>query len=114
MGQWEGSSRSRTGRAQMCRFVRCGCRERECSSRSPPRRTGCELSPAIAYTHVSFLSASNIIWLCLASLEGLGKLCQISSKLLCQECEGLLEFDMQYHNSHGRIVLNAEAAEEIG
>jgi hypothetical protein len=27
------------------------------------------------------------------------------------ECEGLLEFDMQYHNSHGRIVLNAEAAE---
>jgi hypothetical protein len=28
-----------------------------------------------------------------------------------EECEGLLEFDMQYHNSHGRIVLNAEAAE---
>src|SRR5258705_13458740 len=27
------------------------------------------------------------------------------------ECEGLLEYDMQYHNSHGRIVLNAEAAE---
>jgi hypothetical protein len=27
------------------------------------------------------------------------------------ECEGLLEFEMQYHNSHGRIVLNAEAAE---
>jgi hypothetical protein len=28
-----------------------------------------------------------------------------------EECEGLLEFDMQYHNSHGQIVLNAEAAE---
>ena len=28
-----------------------------------------------------------------------------------EECEGLLEFEMQYHNSHGRIVLNAEAAE---
>ena len=28
-----------------------------------------------------------------------------------EECEGLLEFDMQYHDSHGRIVLNAEAAE---
>ena len=27
-----------------------------------------------------------------------------------EESEGLLEFDMQYHNSHGRIVLNAEAA----
>ena len=27
------------------------------------------------------------------------------------ECEGLLEFEMQYHNSHGRIVLDAEAAE---
>jgi hypothetical protein len=26
-------------------------------------------------------------------------------------CEGLLEYEMQYHNSHGRIVLNAEAAE---
>jgi hypothetical protein len=29
----------------------------------------------------------------------------------CEECEGMLEFDMQYHNSHGRIVLNVEAAE---
>jgi len=28
-----------------------------------------------------------------------------------EECEGLLEYDMQYHDSHGRIVLNAEAAE---
>jgi hypothetical protein len=28
-----------------------------------------------------------------------------------EECEGLLEFEMQYHNSHGRIVLHAEAAE---
>ena len=28
-----------------------------------------------------------------------------------EECEGLLEYDMEYHNSHGRIVLNAEAAE---
>jgi Phage integrase, N-terminal SAM-like domain len=28
-----------------------------------------------------------------------------------EECEGLLEFEMQYHNSHRRIVLNAEAAE---
>jgi len=28
-----------------------------------------------------------------------------------EECEGFLEFDMQYHDSHGRIVLNAEAAE---
>ena len=28
-----------------------------------------------------------------------------------EECEGLLEFDMQYHDSLGRIVLNAEAAE---
>ena len=25
------------------------------------------------------------------------------------ECEGLLEFDMHYHNSHGGIALNAEA-----
>ena len=28
-----------------------------------------------------------------------------------EECEGLLEFDMQHHHSHGRNVLNAEAAE---
>jgi hypothetical protein len=28
-----------------------------------------------------------------------------------EECEGLLEVEMQYHDSHGRIVLNAEAAE---
>ena len=28
-----------------------------------------------------------------------------------EQCEGLLEYDMQYHDSHGRIVLNAEAAE---
>ena len=28
-----------------------------------------------------------------------------------EECEGLLEFDMQDHDSHGRIVLKAEAAE---
>jgi len=28
-----------------------------------------------------------------------------------EECEGLLEYDIQYHNSHGRTVLNAEAAE---
>ena len=34
-----------------------------------------------------------------------------SDKPALEECEGLLEFEMQYHNSHGRIVLNAEAAE---
>ena len=28
-----------------------------------------------------------------------------------KECAGILEFDRQYHDSHGRIVLNAEAAE---
>jgi DnaJ-class molecular chaperone len=28
-----------------------------------------------------------------------------------EECEGLLEYDLQYHNSHGRTVINAEAAE---
>jgi len=28
-----------------------------------------------------------------------------------EECEGVLEYDMQYHDSLGRIVLNAEAAE---
>jgi hypothetical protein len=28
-----------------------------------------------------------------------------------EECEGLLEYDMQYHESHGQTVLNAEAAE---
>jgi hypothetical protein len=28
-----------------------------------------------------------------------------------EECEGLLEYDVQYHNLHGRIVINAEAAE---
>ena len=28
-----------------------------------------------------------------------------------EECEGLLEYDVQYHNSHGRTVVNAEAAE---
>jgi hypothetical protein len=28
-----------------------------------------------------------------------------------EECEGLLEYDMQDHASHGRIVLNAQAAE---
>jgi hypothetical protein len=28
-----------------------------------------------------------------------------------EDCEGLIEYDMQYHDSHGRIVLNAEAAE---
>jgi hypothetical protein len=28
-----------------------------------------------------------------------------------EECEGLLEYDIQYHNSQGRMVLNAEAAE---
>ena len=28
-----------------------------------------------------------------------------------EECEGLLEHEMQYHSSHGRIVLSAEAAE---
>ena len=28
-----------------------------------------------------------------------------------EECEGRLEFDMQYHDSYGRNVLNAEAAE---
>ena len=27
-----------------------------------------------------------------------------------EQCEGLLEYDMQYHDSYGRIVLNAEAA----
>ncbi len=29
----------------------------------------------------------------------------------CEECEGLIEWDMQYHGSHGRTVINAEAAE---
>jgi DnaJ-class molecular chaperone len=28
-----------------------------------------------------------------------------------EQCEGFLEYDMQYHDSHGRTVLNAEAAE---
>jgi hypothetical protein len=28
-----------------------------------------------------------------------------------EECEGLLEYDMEYHDSHGRTVLNAEASE---
>jgi hypothetical protein len=28
-----------------------------------------------------------------------------------EECEGFLEYEMQYHDSHGGIVLNAEAAE---
>ncbi len=28
-----------------------------------------------------------------------------------EECEGLLEYDREYHHSHGRIVVNAEAAE---
>jgi hypothetical protein len=28
-----------------------------------------------------------------------------------EECEGLLEYDVQYHNLHGRSVINAEAAE---
>ncbi len=28
-----------------------------------------------------------------------------------EECEGLIECDMQYHGSHGRTVINAEAAE---
>jgi DnaJ-class molecular chaperone len=28
-----------------------------------------------------------------------------------EECEGLLGYDLQYHESHGRTVLNAEAAE---
>jgi DnaJ-class molecular chaperone len=28
-----------------------------------------------------------------------------------EECEGLLEYDVQYHNAHGRTVINAEAAE---
>jgi hypothetical protein len=28
-----------------------------------------------------------------------------------EECEGLLEYDMEYHRSHGRTVVNAEAAE---
>src|SRR6202034_3282135 len=27
-----------------------------------------------------------------------------------EECEGLLEYDVQYHNLHGRSVINAEAA----
>jgi hypothetical protein len=28
-----------------------------------------------------------------------------------EECEGLIEYEMQYHRSRGRTVLNAEAAE---
>jgi hypothetical protein len=28
-----------------------------------------------------------------------------------EECEGLIEYDMQYHSSHGRTVLNVEGAE---
>jgi DnaJ-class molecular chaperone len=28
-----------------------------------------------------------------------------------EECEGLLEYDVQYHNLHGRTVINAEAVE---
>jgi hypothetical protein len=28
-----------------------------------------------------------------------------------EECEGLIEYDRQYHRSHGRIVVNVEAAE---
>jgi DnaJ-class molecular chaperone len=28
-----------------------------------------------------------------------------------EECEGLIEYDMQYHRSHGRTVVNAEAGE---
>jgi hypothetical protein len=28
-----------------------------------------------------------------------------------EECEGFLEYEMGYHHSHGRIVLNAEATE---
>ena len=28
-----------------------------------------------------------------------------------EECDGLLEYDMEYHRSHGRTVVNAEAAE---
>ena len=27
-----------------------------------------------------------------------------------EECEGFLEYEMGYHHSHGRIVLNAEAS----
>ena len=39
---------------------------------------------------MSSLSASNIISLCLASLDGLGKLCPISSKILCR-CRTVLQ-----------------------
>ena len=28
-----------------------------------------------------------------------------------EECEGLLEHEMQYHRSHGRTIVNAEAVE---
>ena len=28
-----------------------------------------------------------------------------------EECEGLLEYEMECHSSHGRTVVNAEAAE---
>jgi hypothetical protein len=28
-----------------------------------------------------------------------------------EECEGLIEFDLQYHHDHGRIVLDVEASE---
>jgi hypothetical protein len=28
-----------------------------------------------------------------------------------EQCEGLVEYDTEFHNSHGRIVVNAEAAE---
>ena len=28
-----------------------------------------------------------------------------------EECEGLIEYDMQYHNDYGRTVVNVEAGE---
>jgi hypothetical protein len=28
-----------------------------------------------------------------------------------EECEGLIEYDMQYHHDYGRTVVNAEAGE---
>jgi hypothetical protein len=28
-----------------------------------------------------------------------------------EECEGLMEYDMQYHHDYGRAVVNAEAGE---
>ncbi|MBV9642367.1 MAG: hypothetical protein JO334_02240 [Verrucomicrobia bacterium] len=31
-----------------------------------------------------------------------------------EQCDGLIEYDTQFHSSHGRTVVNAEAAEICG